>query len=216
MSVGLEEKKLQLLVECIEKNVGVRPISYKAGRYGLGPNTFSILEKNGFEIDVSVCPYTNFAQESGPDFSSFTNNPFWFGNERKLIELPLTVGYAGFLRHWGHAIHSLASKTYFRKLHVIGIMARLRLLDKIWLSPEGFSSIEHQRLVRDLFTDGQRVFTFAFHSSSIEPGNTPYVQTKKDLDLFFSRFRHFFDFFFGELSGESTTPGKLKQSLSNN
>jgi hypothetical protein len=92
-------------------------------------------------------------------------------------------------------------------------MARLGLVDKIWLSPEGYLSTEHMKLVRAMYRDGVRVFSFAFHSPSVEPGNTPYVQSQHDLEIFLARCHRFFDFFLGELDGLPATPLELKQQL---
>jgi hypothetical protein len=89
----------------------------------------------------------------------------------------------------------------------------MRLVDRIWLSPEGYRSTEHRRLLRDLLDDGLRIFSFAFHSPSIEPGHTPYVKSQSDLNQFFTRCRKFFDIFFGEFAGIATTPLKLKEQL---
>jgi hypothetical protein len=59
-----------------------------------------------------------------------------------------------------------------------------------------------------------RVFSFAFHSPSVEPGHTPYVTSQKDLDNFLRRCEQFFDFFFGKLGGCPTTPIELKHEFS--
>jgi len=40
-----------------------------------------------------------------------------------------------------------------------------------------------------------------------------YTQTKQDVITFLDRFYHFFDFFFGEMGGQATTPSELKQQI---
>ena len=98
-------------------------------------------------------------------------------------------------------------------MQIPGILARLNVLNKSWLSPEGYSSTEHQHVTRTLYKAGLRVFSMAFHSPSVEPGHTPYVRTKTDLDDFLGSLRRFFDFFFGEMQGVASTPLILKQEL---
>jgi hypothetical protein len=208
---ALETAKLRVLSEKIAERFQCRPTIYKAGRYGVGPHTADILEQEGYEIDLSICPRMNYSQERGPDFSRFSAHPYWFGRQPRLLELPLTVGFAGFLRRWGNAIYQMASRPPWSTLHSIGILARLRCIDRIWLSPEGYCSLEHRRLLRALYRDGLRVFSFAFHSPSVEPGHTPYVRSQQDLQEFLSRCRNFFDFFFGELRGEASTPTELRR-----
>ena len=52
----LERDKLRALGEVIGDKFGAPPVIYKAGRYGIGPNTEGILEELGYEADLSVCP----------------------------------------------------------------------------------------------------------------------------------------------------------------
>jgi hypothetical protein len=210
---SLEAAKLKILADCIGEKFGRRPTIYKAGRYGIGPHTAEILEEQDYEVDMSVCPHLDYTANGGPDFSRVSARPYWFGKCRRLLELPLTVGFAGVLRRWGSTLHRIASHEAMVPLHMVGALARLRLVDKIWLSPEGYVSSEHLRLVRNLYRDGLRIFSFAFHSPSVQPGNTPYVRSQADLQRFFSRCRTFFDFFFGHLGGAPTTPLELKVQL---
>jgi hypothetical protein len=210
---SLEADKLKMLSDCIGERFGRRPVIYKAGRYGVGKHTAEILEEQGYEIDLSVCPIMDYSDEGGPDFRRTTAWPYWFGKHRRLLELPLTIGFSGVLRRWGKGLHGVASYRGIRSLHAVGCLARLRLADRVWLSPEGYTSAEHQRLTRALLKDGLRIFSFTFHSPSLEPGNTPYVQSKADLEEFLARFRRFFDFFFGELGGRATNPMELKRQL---
>jgi hypothetical protein len=69
-----------------------------------------------------------------------------------------------------------------------------------------------KRLVRALHRDGTRIFSFAFHSPSVEPGHTPYVKTAEDLSNFLLKLRQFFDFFFEETGGQSSTPEKIRDA----
>jgi hypothetical protein len=64
-----------------------------------------------------------------------------------------------------------------------------------------------------LYRAGLRVFSFAFHSPSVEPGHTPYVRSQRELDSFLDRCRSFFDFFLGDLGGIPTTPLEVKARL---
>jgi len=210
----LEASKLEVLTDCIAERFGTRPCIYKAGRYGVGPNTFEILERQGFEVDVSVCPWMDYSAEGGPNFTGTSAWPFWFGEERRLLEIPMTVGFSGYLRKWGGpTLHRVASGSLLRSLHAVGLLCRLGLVDKSWLSPEGYSHTEQVNLVRALHQDGLRIFSFTLHSPSIEPGNTPYVRSKHDLDNFLSSCQKFFDFFLGDLNGDSTTPLQFKAEL---
>jgi hypothetical protein len=209
LGFALESAKLKILTDSIAERFGTRPVIYKAGRYGIGSHTAKILEAQGYEIDMSVCPHMDYSAEGGPDFSSNAVWPYWFG--RGLLELPLTVGFAGLLRHYGPRLHRAAVS--FTKLHAPGILARLGLVNKIWLSPEGYRLNELVALSRALYDDGLRIFSFAFHSPSLDSGHTPYVMSQRELREFLDCCRRFFDFFMGDLGGIPATPLEIKARL---
>jgi len=210
----IERKKLLNLVDVIGENLGSKPTVYKAGRYGLGPNTAAILEDLGFQVDLSGCPYMNYADEGGPDFRTWRSWPFFLETpQKKILEIPSTVGYTGLLRKHGFTIHEYASQPYWQRWHAIGILARLNMVNKIRLNPEGYPAAEMVALTRALYEDGLRVFCLAFHSPSLEPGNTPYVTTQRELDNFLSQLRRFFDFFMGELNGCATIPLEVRANM---
>ena len=85
-------------------------------------------------------------------------------------------------------------------------MARLRLLDRIRLSPEGNTLEEAKRLTRFMASNGHKVFVISYHSPSLGIGHTPYVQTRADLDRFMGWLDGYLEFFFGEIGGIASTP----------
>lgn len=213
LPVELEEAKVRVLSQTIGEHFGAHPVVYKAGRYGIGLHTAEILEKQGYEVDLSVCPFMDYSAEGGPDFTRHSAWPYWFGTHRRLLEIPLTTGFTGLLRRWGFALHEIASRPVLARLHAVGILARLSGVNRVWLSPEGYTIKENIDLIQALYRDGLRVFSFAFHSPSVEPGNTPYVRSQRDLDHFLSHCRQLFDFFIDELGGQPITPLQLKIQL---
>jgi hypothetical protein len=48
-----EREKLHRLTEAVRDSFNLQPKVYKAGRYGFGPSTASLLEEEGFEVDTS-------------------------------------------------------------------------------------------------------------------------------------------------------------------
>lgn len=206
----LEQAKLLHLRNTITDVFGRAPTVYKAGRYGFGANTERILSELGFEIDISVCPPVDYRQDGGPDYRRYNAEPFWFGSPSKL-EIPITGGFVGWAKSAAVPLFDLATR--MKPLKAPGILSRLSALDRLMLSPEGFTSQEHIKLTRSLYKQGLRTFTWSFHSPSVAPGNTAYVQDEAGLDLFLDSFRRFFDFFFDELGGQHTTPTRLKMMM---
>lgn len=208
---SLESKKLEILCECIKRNFDISPVIYKAGRYGVGSNTFDILAKQDFKFDMSFCPYTDYSKEGGPNFTDKTATPHWLDTEKKIFEIPLTVGFEGKIRTIGPKVYPTLKRALFEKFHMPGLFSQLRLLNRVTLSPEVSDLAEMVRLVSSQCKDGIRVFSLAFHSPSIEPGHTPYVKSPQNLEDFLSKLRHFFDFFFGELDGQPATPEQVRE-----
>ena len=208
LSYDLELQKLTELKTSIENVFGFSPTIYKAGRYGVGPNTTEILEKLGFEIDLSLCPPVDYSAVHGPDFSHCHAQPFWFGAGNKLLEVPVTGAFVG----WGGALmnplYNFAMR--YKKFKLPGIFSRLLLVDRLMLSPEGFSSADHIKLTKFLYKQGVRTFTWSFHSPTVVPGHTSYVQSDEQLKQFLATFNTYFDYFFNELGGEASTPAELR------
>ena len=210
LPLELERQKLVLLSRGIEENLGVWPRIYKAGRYGVGHSTARILAELGYEIDLSVVPRTDLSRQFGPDFSHCEARPYWFGKSPMLLEIPLSIGYTGLLAHTGNLAYALTMNETLKALHVPGILARLHLVERITLTPEGISFEEQRRLTRALLRDGQRVLTYSYHSPSLAPGNTPYVRSEADLRTFIHRIEQYLEFFGGEIGGRAVTPFEVK------
>src|SRR5262249_60533718 len=116
----------------------------------------------------------------------------------------------GLLAHDGRLSYALTMNERLKALHVPGTLARLRLVERITLTPEGVSFDEQRRLTRALLHEGQRVFTFSYHSPSLAPGNTPYVQNDADLRGFLRRIEQYLEFFSEEIGGHAATPFEVK------
>jgi hypothetical protein len=207
----LERAKLAALTDAVDKLVGVRPRIYKAGRYGFGPSTVRVLHELDYAIDVSVNPYMDYSDQRGPNFERFDPRPFWFGSNGALLEVPCTLGFAGFLRRYGQPLHRRVDTNTWRAVRLPGILSRSGGLNKIMLSPETSTLSEMQAVTRALMADGVRTFSFTLHSPSIEPGHTPYVRTAADLRAFVDRIDAYCDFFFGTLAGVPATLDGFRQ-----
>lgn len=207
----LEYLKLKNLQAQIQKVFNFSPHIYKAGRSGIGKNTTDIMTQLNFDIDLSICASYNYQADGGPDFSDSNVNPFWFGSENKMLEIPLSAAFVGSAGRYSKTIFNLAQN--FNVIKAQGILARLNIIDRLMLSPEGFTTKEHIKLTKFLYKQGVRTFTWNFHSPSVVPGMTTYTRNEKELTAFLDSFRYFFDYFFTELNGIATTPTLLKQKL---
>ncbi len=213
LPVAVEREKPARLTDAIETACGRRPTAYKAGWHGFGPNTAALLEEAGYEIDTSLIPRTSYAESGGPDFSGHDDRPFWFGARRRLLELPLTRALTGALSKRMPWLHQMAESRPWRSMHAGGLLTRAGLVERITLSPEGSDLAAMCRLTRALLAGGLRVLTLSYHSTSLEPGHTPYVRNERDLAIFLDRISGFLSFFRDEIGGEFLTIAETRARL---
>ena len=206
LSASLERQKLAYLMDAVKKTFGINPRTYKAGRYGISRASLRTIEDFGFDVDLSVAPTFNYSGQGGPDFSKFSASPYWFGQSRQLLELPTTSDYVGLLRSLGTPLWRLSETGWMGKTHLRGALDKLGLLSRIRLSPEAYTAAEMIRLTRTLLANGCRYFTLSFHSSSLQPGFTPYSKTAADTDRILAELEKYLDFFANELHGGDEYP----------
>ncbi len=209
----LAAQKLSMLTDKIEESFGGRPTIYKAGRYGLGPNTYTILEEQGYEIDLSPCPPMDLSEDGGPDFTRHKSEPLFFGTRNQLMYLPNTGAFIGSLSAIGPSLFAVIERPDLQWARLPGIAARLGLFERLRLSPETSGLADMIRLTKWLYARGTRAFSFSFHSPNIEPGHTPYVQSEDELEQFLGAIKNYLDYFVSDLGGVFATPHEIKANL---
>ena len=203
---ALERAKLLELTNTIEANLGLRPQVFRAGRWGLGRATGRILNDLGYLVDTSIVPHTDFGADGGPCFTGFDNRPFWTGAEPRLLEIPQSAGFAGLLTAQGPALFPSLISPLGMRLYAPAFAARLRLLERIRLTPEGIDFAALCRLTASLLRQGVRVFTLTYHSPTLQPGGTPYVRDQADLRAFLGTLDRYLAYFLKNLGGRPATP----------
>lgn len=185
LPVDLERAKFLQLRDRIEDAFGVAPLIYRAGRYGLGPETARLMIEAGVPVDSSVRAGFDYSSGHGPDYSRHPIEPYWVDGERRLLELPVTTVYWGMLRRQGRWLHPLLG----RLPHATGLFSRLVLLERIALTPEGVTAEEALRGIDIALDDALPVLVLSFHSPSLAVGHTPYVRNERDLDRLYDWLR---------------------------
>lgn len=206
-----EKNKIAQLQQQIAQSFEIQTEIYKAGRYGVGENTTRILEELGFSVDLSICSAFDYRSDGGPDFSDSLTEPYWFGTNNKLLEIPLSGAFVGLAGSLSKTLYNISG--HLNKIKARGVLSKLSIVDRLMLSPEGYTTQEHIKLTRFLMNNGVRTFTWNFHSPTVVPNMTMYTSNNKQVEQFLDSFRRYFDFFLGELSGVATTPLQLKAQL---
>ena len=205
LPAALERAKFMKLHETIATNFGTAPLIYRAGRYGTGPNTPAILREAGIAIDTSVRSGFNYSGWGGPNYEKLPLSPWWVGDDKRLIEMPLTSVFSGLLRRHGPSLYPLLN--HLPRLR--GAMAKFGILERIPLTPEGVNLEEALRATRVAIDDGLPVLVYSFHSPSLCPGHTPYVRSEADLDELYDWWRQVFDL----LESRGVKPTSVRQIM---
>ncbi|RED49870.1 hypothetical protein DFP90_105242 [Aestuariispira insulae] len=212
----LEEKKIAFITQSITQVFGQKPTIFRAGRYGVGPNTIDILKKYGYEIDCSYVPHTSYAHEDGPSFIGCCDQPFWFDDGQSILEIPLTRGLSGVASGaFPRRLSGIFDAGWSRKIRIPSVLSVTGMVERIALTPEGMTVEDQKRLLLSMRRQGKQVFSLTYHSPSLSIGHTPYVQSRADLDRFLVAIREVLQFFRDEIGGEfSTLQAVHKKALS--
>lgn len=201
----IEAAKLDVLTDAIESAFAIRPRSYRAGRYGIGPATLGLLASRGYVVDSSMRSRYCYAADGGADFGAIDNNAFCTGLGGAVIELPLTTAHIGLFRRGGEGLYRGLQRVPRGR----GIFSRLGLLSRIALTPEDMPVEAALEAIAVVLGEGLRLLSFAFHSPSLKPGHTPYVRDAEDL----ARFHHWWDRILEDLQRRGVAAASLDEVI---
>jgi hypothetical protein len=208
LPADIEREKLGHLLDRIEASFGERPIFYKAGRYGFGPNTAAALADAGIRVDLSVLPGADLRRDGGPDFRPLQPRPYRIADGR-VLSVPMTRSAVGLLASLAPWTEEIQRTPLLRLTHAQAALSRARLVDTITLTPEGVTAEEQIRLVRALLKRGTRQFVLHYHSPSLEAGHTSYTRNEAEVAGFVKRLEVVCRFFFDTLGGVPGFPADL-------
>ncbi|HEY3176018.1 MAG TPA: hypothetical protein VGK94_09720 [Candidatus Polarisedimenticolia bacterium] len=182
-----QRMKLDHLCRAIEEGIGIKPVSYRAGRWGFGHSTVPVLEELGIQVDTSVTPLWWDTSEGGPVFAKAPLTPYRLNSSdacrpggSSVVEVPTSSLVVG-----GHG------RAIERMVRMVGPAPGLRRwlvrMGLRSLRPEKFTFDEMKGLSDAIAARGMRIFNLTFHSSVALPGATPFVVDEEQLDAFCGR-----------------------------
>jgi len=198
----LQQKKLGELHRSIKRNFGVRPTSFRAGRWGYNGSVSTVISDLGYIVDTSITPFTDWSEYHGPDFSKMAPQPYLFRapeifksqSDGDLIEVPASIGYLQENYDWCGSIDRKLNHTLGRVLRLKGLLQKLNLMNKVWLSPETSDARRMVQLTKVLMRKNLEVVNMFFHSTSLMAGFSHFVKTKEDESRFMKCLREYFTF----------------------
>ena len=179
-STKVEYEKIKNLTNLIKKNLSVRPVWYRAARYGADLDTIKSLKKLGYKYDSSVTPHINWQSQGGPDHSKAPEQPYWIlkddyckpaANKSRNIgikEFPITISG--------------------KRFGILGRLLPSRWFLYNWIRPTHMTVFEMKRLI-DKFDQKYTnpAIVMMFHSMEIMPGKSPFVKTENERNSFLKR-----------------------------
>lgn len=179
----LQRAKMTALRDAISERFAMAPTVYRAGRYGLGSDTATMLVELGFRCDTSVRSGFDYRAGHGPDYRAAPLHPWWVRTGAgAVLEMPVTTVFGGLLGRSGRRIYHRAARN---GTHAGAALARLGVVERIALTPEGIPAERACKAIDIAVELRLPVLNFSFHSPSLQPGNTPYVRSQSDLDRFY-------------------------------
>lgn len=164
----VEYEKLKNLTDLFERRFGRRPRSFRAGRFGAGPNTIRSLARLGYLADTSVTPHIRWRHPDGDvDYRGAPEQPYF--PRPDALARPATEGGNGVLE-----VPVTVRRRWLRGPH--------------WLRP-WFASVASMKETLRYHLQRYRdrpvvVLNMMFHSMEVVPKASPYPQTEAEVARF--------------------------------
>ena len=189
------EAQLEALTVAIEAAVGVRPVSYRSGRFGFSAEHVAGLERLGYRVESSVAPLFYESHKGGPDFVEAPLTPYFLAYDSavtpgtsEVLEVPVSAALNRSLPVWLQHAYARAPRPYTTKR----VLRAARLVRMRWLRPSYSSFEDMAALARQLAKKREPVLNLLFHSSEAIVGGSPYNRTEAELTSFLDRLDRFF------------------------
>jgi hypothetical protein len=202
------EMQLASLTESISNAVGVRPVSYRSGRFGFSADHVTALERLGYLVESSVAPLFYESHKGGPEFVEAPLTPYFLAYDSAtkpgtsgILEVPVSCGLDRRLPRRLRYAYARVPRPYFTKR----ALRALRIMKLRWLRPSYSSLPDMIALARTLSRANEPVLNLLFHSSEAIVGGSPYNRTPGELEAFFERLERFFAFAIRELGAAPST-----------
>lgn len=173
------EDKIAFMTELIEKKIGMRPVSHRAGRWATDERYFRLLQKYGYRFDCSVTPGMDWSGHpgrtpgsKGSDYRNAPRTPYQIPGT-DLWEYPVTV----YRDHRVYLPDKLTPKDTARSL-VHSFRG-----NTLWLRPNGRNLRECLGVLKRNLAAGEPDYVmFMLHSSELMPGGSPTFRTEASIE----------------------------------
>ena len=170
-SYAEEYDQMRQLTELFREKTGRQPASFRAGRFGAGPNTGKILTELGYKVDTSVTPHIRHTCPDAGDIADYTDaeemphyiredGNLLYSGTGSLLEVPITVRMRR--RYWDQ----------------LGVLAKPV---PAWLRPQYMKKWELMLMqVMMYLSRKSKVVNLMFHNVEVVPGLSPYSSNEQE------------------------------------
>ncbi|MBL7961490.1 hypothetical protein JNL27_14750 [bacterium] len=198
-------EKISNLTQLFKKTFEYSPVSFRAGRFGIGSNSLLILNKLGYLVDSSIYPFSIIqTKEKSYNFCYYPIQPYFpdlrdpsqtaLKESETILEVPLTIRSKFF--------QSLPSRIG-RKISDSSLLTGLlsKVLGKNYVKTFSLrpSTNSYKLLlniadfhIRNVKRSQDVYLNLMFHSNEIIEGASPYCQTESEIELFLRNLNLFF------------------------
>jgi hypothetical protein len=179
----VERAKLSSLTDQFIRAFGYQPMSFRAGRFGIGPSSCGILESLGYRVESSVTPHVDWSGSGSPglSFEGAPTQPYHpdaakpsRAGDAAILEVPVTI-----------------RRRLVNALPIVGPR-----LERRWLRPTRGTAEALVRLAEDEILDARRrapgrpvVLNAMFHNVEVVPDKSPYAATEDAARSILARLR---------------------------
>lgn len=164
----IEYLKLKNLTDLFERQLGYRPTSFRAGRYGASGDSIDSLQRLGYKVDTSVTPHLRWSEPNASvDFRRAPEQPYFPAPGKISVAGPACAG----------------------RLLEVPVSVKPRLFrDPRWFRP-WFASVDQMKEVfryqlKKHSSHQVLSINMMFHSMEIIEKASPYPQTASDVKRF--------------------------------
>jgi hypothetical protein len=163
---------------------GLRPTSFRGGRYSTSPTIQEFLRDRGVVADASVLPFSTWEDDGAPDYRDRNLVPRRLPprrpGDKAMWEVPLTLAYSHRPFGFWHRAFEAVARSPLRHLRLIGIADRFGLVRKRWLNIETPLGQQPGRFLRVLRPVRPPSIDICLHSSSLIAGGNAFTRTAED------------------------------------
>ncbi len=215
------EQKLDALMTMFKDNLSYQPKAFRTGRWGISEDIMHLLYTRGFDIDSSVYPFykNNYFDCYGSPLIPYwpdTQNVLTKGQQRNIIELPVTVGFNRTPFQRSAKIHDATQHPLLQTCKITALLWHTNLLKKIYLSPEVSDTTSMIQLAEASIKSGHNCLHMFFHSSNLITNSTGFFKTDNAYELIVKRISKVLAHLQQRYHVQFMTPSEYKIHLSNN